>query len=265
MKKFLKKLGFLFGKKAVEIFFPNHCLSCEKIISKDGLFCHDCWTKLQFISEPKCRICAYPFNKISAQTSNDKTNLICSNCLIKKPFFDRVITLFRYNQMIRKIVSNLKYRDQIFLAKKFSKILSQKAQPEIANADFIVAVPLHKKRLQKRKFNQAVLLCRELLKQQKSAELKFFPDFLIRNKNTIPQVQLRRKERQKNLQKVFLVNEKYHNLVSGKKFLLVDDVMTSGSTVENCALALKKLGAKEVIVLTIAKTIFGSAITNHPK
>ena len=250
-------------KKIIEIFFPSHCLYCEKIITRDGLFCADCWSKLQFISEPKCTICSYPFE---IEITHRAANLLCSNCIIKKPPYDKSITIFRYNKLIKKIISDLKYRDQTFLAKKFSKILFDKIKTEIGDYDFILAVPLHQKRLRKRKFNQAILLCRALFKHCKNYQkIKFYADFLCRTKNTIPQVELRKKQRQKNLKNVFIVNKKYKNSVSGKNFLLIDDVMTTGATLENCALALKKLGAEKITVLTIAKTIFNSVKADHSK
>jgi ComF family protein len=242
MKNFLRKL--------VEVFFPSHCLYCEKIINKDSLFCGDCWLKLQFITDPKCKICSYPFEIEISHMSP-----LCSKCLIKKPSYDKSIVIFRYNPFIKKIIGDLKYRDKNFLAKKFAKILHEKIRSEIATYDLIVAVPLHQKRLRKRKFNQAVLLCRELLKF--FPKKNFYPDFLIRVKNTKPQVELRKKEREKNLKRAFLVNKKYRDEVMGKKILLVDDVMTTGATLENCAKELKRRGAKEVVSLVVAKTVFG--------
>lgn len=150
----------------------------------------------------------------------------------------------------------MKYRDQTFLAKKFAKILFDKVKNEITDCDFIVAAPLHIKRLKKRKFNQAGLLAKEISKISK--KLKFIPDFLIRVKNTRPQVELRKKQREKNLKRAFLVNKKYRELAKGKKFLLIDDVMTTGATLENSAKELKRRGAREVLVLTIAKTVFNN-------
>ncbi len=239
-----------FVSKLVEAFFPSHCLACEKIISRDGLFCSECWLKLQFVTDPKCKICSYPFEIEIAHASP-----LCSKCLIKKPSYDKLLTIFRYNHVIKKIIGSFKYRDQTFLAKKFSKILADKARSEIVDCDFIVAVPLHPKKLRERKFNQAVFLCRNLLKF--FPEKIFYPEMLLRMKNTRPQVELRKKEREKNLKRAFLVKPKYRDLVSGKKILLVDDVATTGATLENCAKELKRCGAKEVVVLTIAKTIFG--------
>ena len=239
----MKILKFLW-----EIIFPNHCLSCEKIISFDGLFCEKCWMKLQFISEPKCQICAYPFEF-------QGLNLLCGKCLTQKPSFDHTITIFRYNHILKKIIAALKYRDQTFLGKKFARILFDKAKHEIRDCDLMVAVPLHVKRLRKRKFNQAVLLAKNLLKLV--PELQFFPDLLIRTKNTKTQIELRKKERESNLKNVFILNEKYRERLGGKKILLLDDVMTTAATLENCAKILKKHGAKKVVVLTIAKSVFG--------
>ena len=151
---------------------------------------------------------------------------------------------------MKKIIGDLKYRDWTFLAKKFAKILHQKAKDEIDNSDLICAVPLHLKRLRKRKFNQSILIGRNLSKT------KFIPDLLWRVADTKPQVELKRQEREKNLKRAFLVNKKYRKSLNGKKVLLIDDVMTTGATLHNCAKALKKSGAKEVVVLTIAKTVF---------
>lgn len=235
-------------KNFVKIIFPSHCLACEKIISADGLFCANCWPKLQFISEPKCAICAYPFEF-------QGLSLLCAKCLTKKPSFDKSVAIFRYNWVIRKIISSLKYRDQTFVAKKFARLLFDKAKNEIAACDLIIAVPLHYKRLKKRKFNQAILLAKNLSKF--APEKKFYVDFLVRIKHTKPQVELKKKERENNLKNAFALNEKYLQLVRGKKIILIDDVTTTGATLENCAKVLKKSGAIEVVTLVIAKTALG--------
>lgn len=234
-----------FLKKILEIIFPSHCLFCKKIISENSLFCQDCWPKLRFISEPKCAICSYPFEF-------QGLNLLCVKCLEKKPSFDKAISIFRYNFVLNKIISSLKYNDQTFLAKKFARLLFDKAKEELVDCDLIVVVPLHKKRLQERKFNQAILLANALLKY--TPDIEFIPDFLIRTKHTKPQIELRKKDRENNLKNAFAVNKKYLILVKDKNVLLIDDVMTTGATVENCSKILKKYGAKRIVVLTIART-----------
>jgi ComF family protein len=236
-----------FLTKILEIIFPSHCLACEKIVSTSALFCENCWPKLQFISEPKCAICSYPFEF-------QGLNLLCAKCLSKKPSFDKAISVFRYNHILRKIIGDLKYRDQTFLAKKFAPILFAKAKKEIDDCDIVIAVPLHFKKLRKRKFNQAVLLAKNLLKL--APQLVFFPDLLLKSKHTRPQIELKKQERENNLKNIFVVNKKYTGIVRGKKILLLDDVTTTGATLENCAKILKKCGAKKVVVLTVAKTAF---------
>jgi ComF family protein len=236
-----------FFKKIIELLFPNQCLHCSHLIGQEGVFCNDCWKKLQFITDPKCNICCHPFEYKVAD------NLICGKCLGNKPSYNRVITVFRYNSVIKKIIGDFKSRDTTYLAKKFAKILFNRASSEIAKIDLIVAVPLHKIRLRKRKFNQAILLTKELSKLSKK---KFFYDFLLRIKNTTAQAGLKKREREKNLRGAFALNKKYKKIVKGKKILLIDDVMTTGTTLEGCAKILKKAGAKEVIVLVIAKRVF---------
>lgn len=232
------------------IFFPTHCLFCDQIIDKEALFCSICWPKLQFITDPKCRICAYPFE---VELKGNSAKLPCASCLKKKPTFDKVITIFRYNKIIKKIIADLKYRDQAFIAKKFAKLLLEKAKPELEDIDFITVVPLHINKLKKRKFNQTILLAKNLVKSNK--KIKIYNDILFRAKDTPTQVDLTQKQRKENIKRAFILNKKYKEFVVDKKILLIDDVMTTGATIEACAKVLKKCGAKKVIVLTLAKTV----------
>lgn len=241
MKNFLKKI--------TQIIFPNQCLYCNSLIREEGLFCNCCWQKLQFITDPKCKICSHAFEFLVEES------MICAKCLANKPSYDKVITIFRYNPIIKKIISDFKYRDNIYLAKKFAKLFLNKLHEDINDIDFILAVPLHKKRLRKRKFNQAIILAKEL---NKLIGKKLYYDLLEKVKNTVPQANLTKKQREKNLIGAFILNKKYKNLVKDKTILLVDDVMTTGSTIENCAKILKKHQAKKVIVLTIAKRVWGN-------
>ena len=232
--------------KILEILFPTKCLSCNAVISSDANFCKNCWPKLQFIKSPHCKICSHPF-EINLQ---EQENYICANCLKKPPFFDKTIAIYRYNPTIGGAIGRFKYGDQTFLAKKFAKILLPKARDEIANCDIICAVALHRSKPRKRKFNQALLIARNL----DSKKLIF--DLLIRTKNQKSQVQLTQKQRIKNIKKAFSLNPKYQNFVKNKHIILVDDVITTSSTANSCAKELKKFGAKKITILTIAKTIF---------
>lgn len=237
--------------KFLELIFPSHCLYCDKIISKNSLFCSNCWPKLKFITKPKCKICSHPFEI-------EITNMqpLCAACLSKKPSFDKSITIFRYNYVIKKIIRDLKYYNQTFIAKKIAKILANKIKNRLDEYDALIAVPLHRDRLRKRRYNQSHLICKELSKL--FPQLAFYHDLMFRVKNTEPQSLLRRKQRKKNLKRAFLVNKKYRDFIKGKRILLLDDVITTGATLESCAKELKRRKAQEITVITVAKTIFNS-------
>ncbi len=237
--------------KLLDVIFPSHCLYCDRIISKNSLFCNNCWPKLRFITEPNCKICSYPFEI-------EITNIqpLCAACLSKKPSFDKSITIFRYNYVIKKIIRDLKYYNQTFIAKKVAKILANKIKNQLDEYDALIALPLHQKRLRKRGYNQSHLICKELSKI--FPQLIFHHDLIFRVKNTESQSLLRKKQRNKNLKRAFLVNKKYREFVKGKRMLLLDDVITTGATLENCAKELKRRKAKEITVITIAKTVFYS-------
>lgn len=236
-------------KKFFEIIFPSRCLTCRKMISDNALFCNEDWQKLQFITEPKCKICAYPF----FYEGSAHASLLCAQCIAKKPFFDSTTTIFKYNEQIKKIIFDLKYYDSTHLSKKFAQLILQKIKNEVHEYDLIVAVPLHKKRLRERKFNQAILLAQAILKEAKHIE--FYPNIMLRKKYTKSQAHLKQKEREKNLSGSFVFNEKYREKIKGKNILLVDDVMTTGSTLNSCAKILKKVGCNKIRVITIAKTV----------
>lgn len=178
---------------------------------------------------------------------------LCSKCLVKKPNYDKVITIFRYNYIIKKIISDLKYQDKFYIAKKIAKILAPKINNIIANDDILVPVPLHFKKLQERRFNQSLLICLELMNLLNNKP-KLVRDLIFRVKNTKIQAKLRGQERLSNVKKAFIVNKKYRNLIKDKTIFLLDDIITTGATVENCAKILKKKGAKRVVVISLAKT-----------
>ncbi len=241
----MSKIWQNFWKNLLAIIWPKCCLSCDEIIAEEKIFCDSCAQKLHRINEPKCQICSFPFEVYLA---NKKP--ICGSCLRKKPAYDRVIAAFCYESTIGKAIGNLKYRDQHFVAKEIAKILSERAGREIANCDIITSIPLHPKKLRQRKFNQSALIANEISKTKTNNQI------LWRVAEKTSQVGLTQKQRQNNLNRAFLVSKTYRNEVSGKKILLIDDVMTTGATLNSCAKELKRRKAKEVICLVLAKTIF---------
>jgi competence protein ComFC len=257
----------IFTNIIIDFLAPNLCLSCKEILphqklhpnadlASNAYFCYICWKELVFISENSCYICQKP---MPAKLTQRIQSQICLECLNKPPKFDKLLTIFQYNQIFKKIIIQLKYRNQSFIAKSLAKILLQKFYHEIIKYDIITPVPLHYSRLRQRKYNQAQLIAKHLNKMvENRGEEKqiIITDLLIRTKNTNSQIPLTRLDRQKNMIGAIKLNEKYRQIISNKKILVVDDVITTGATINQSAKILKSNNAKEVVAITLAKTIF---------
>jgi len=236
VKKFFKLLE--------SFIFPNACLICNKIIAS-GNFCAWDWNQLHFLQKPACSICFQPFrHKIE--------NAICPKCLIKKPNYHKLIAVFKYDDASKKLITKFKYLDQTHLAKFFANLMFDRSKEMLSNIDFIAPIPLHKLRILKRKYNQSAMLAHEI---SKITKIKIIPDLLKRTRNTKPQASLNKKLRTKNLIKAFTINSKYEEKIKGKNILLIDDVVTTATTIEECSKVLLKSKVNHVCVLTIAKTI----------
>lgn len=241
--KLIKKL-FQF---ILNILYPNHCISCKNIINSDKTFCINCWKKLQFINKPCCSICSEPFKF----NIFDEDELLCGNCIKKKPYFDKAISCFIYNKTISRTILQFKFFKKTFLSKVLVKFLLISTKDVINEVDYLIPVPIDIKRLRWRGYNQSLLLTKELSKKTNKPIIE---DLLIKHKYTIPQARLKNKDRKKNLKNVFSFNEKYFDLIQNKNIAILDDVMTTGTTVNECAKILKQQGVNKVFVFTIAKT-----------
>ena len=230
-------------KKIIDIIFPHLCISCEKITTEDNFFCTDCLPKIEKIKDPKCSKCSLPFDIEIIKNS------ICGLCFKKKLFYDKVTPIFVYDNIIANAISNFKYKDQPNLGKKFTKLILNELSNELENFDYIIPVPLHKNKLTKRKYNQSAIIAKLICKK------KYIPDLLFRVFDNISQVKLKKNERQKNLKHAFRLNTKYQNLIKGKTIIIIDDVITTGATINYCSKELKRNGVKKVIVIAIAKRI----------
>ena len=231
--------------RLIELIFPQTCLVCNQIID-NGNFCVKDWSELHFLQKPACNICFQPFEfKI-----DDKA--VCGKCLQKRPKYFKAISVWVYNEQSRIIISRFKYYDQTNLAKYFSEIMFKQAQEILPEIDFIVPIPLHKFRINKRKYNQAAILAKNIAKL---SDKELILDLLVRTKNNQPQASLKQRMRYKNVKGIFKTKEKYLTKIKGKNVLLIDDVITTGATVESCAKELKSVKVNRIYVLTLAKTI----------
>ena len=231
----------------IKIFLPPRCIKCGAVLSDDDGLCPQCFNELNFITAPYCYKCGHPF-----EDAVSSKKLICANCAKKHktPFRLNRSALY-YDDISKDLILALKFMDKTENAKTLAKWLCM-AGYDIwkEEVDILVPVPLHYKRLIKRRYNQSALLAKEL---SKLTGIKVDYTSLIKHKATKPQVQFSGHERVKNVRGAFSVKKPEN--IKGQRVVLIDDVMTTGSTLKECALALKKAGAKSVDTLTIARVI----------
>ena len=210
------------------------CLLCG-VSSRNGAWCGPCEAALPSLSASRCPVCALP-------TPNGAT---CGRCLRHAPQFDRTVAVFAYAFPLDKLVQALKYNEQLMLARLLANKLVQ--QVEIL-PDCIVAMPLHPARLRERGFNQSLELARQIAR---SLNVPLLSHACQRVRDTPPQSALPWKERGVNMRNAFNCTED----LSGKHIAVVDDVMTSGSSVNELASALRKAHAREISAWVIARTL----------
>ena len=193
-----------------------------------------------------CNCCGLPFEY---DVGNEA---LCGVCLFERPPYAKARAAFRYDEHSSKLVTRFKYSDQTHLARVYSVWLAKAAGDILANTDIIVPVPLHYFRFVQRRFNQSALLAQAI---SKKTLIKHRPDIIKRKRYTISQTGLTRSQRAKNVKGAFNISERAKKIIKGKNILLIDDVMTTGSTVEQCAKILLRSGAMQVNVLTLARAI----------
>jgi ComF family protein len=237
----------LFFKNIIDIIFPPKCLICEEMIHDMGGLCSECWVKIDFTSEPACSICNYPFPYEATLGS------ICGYCVKKRPIYDRAYSVFRYNEHSKILLHRFKYGDKTFLAPYFAQWILRSAGKSLESADFLVPVPLYYKKLYSRLYNQSALLAMHL---SKYTNIKFLPLVLQKTKDTSSQTGLEREKRLKNVINSFSVDNNYLDLIKGKNIVLIDDVMTTGATINECSkILLSKGKAAKITVITLARTV----------
>jgi ComF family protein len=244
MSNILKKE---FWPTLLDIIFPEHCLGCGTCLAgrQPLAFCRFCMADVLCLTPPYCISCGKPFEKAAGD------NHFCGRCLVKPNQYKLARAAVKYLGPVAKAVQEFKYGGKTSGLATFANLMHHYLQinpmPEV---NIILPVPLHKKRLQQRGFNQALVLARKFFPQDRKT---IEPLVLERHAWTLPQTGLDRTARKRNVKNAFAVSQP--DKVKGKKVLLVDDVYTTGATVNECARILKKNGAKEIYVLTLARVI----------
>jgi len=222
----------------LNILFPETCPVCQHPAKdhKIAPICPDCWQAVSPYEGPMCCRCGKPLVSDVSTT--------CGECMEDEPAFSYARSFGLYEGVLKKAISLLKFYGIKRLSRPLSDVILYLKIPE---ADIVIPVPLHEKRLRKREFNQSALIAKYLAASQ---GITVMLNSLVKVRDTMPQVGLSSQDRRRNIKGAFAINNR--SLISGKDIVLVDDVVTTGATVRECSKVLKKAGARNIYVITLA-------------
>ncbi|NQV18062.1 MAG: ComF family protein [Armatimonadetes bacterium] len=236
----MKSIFTNFLNPIIDLIFPKICLGCNCKLGREQTFlCSECEAFLEFLTGNICEICG------SIKVENQ-----CRTCETNTFSFDKACSVFHFNQVVQNLIHELKYSEMTKIAKYlggFTVEYLEKFQP-FKNVDIISPVPLHKVKKRARGFNQAEFLTKEIAKKM---NWQHTPNLVLRKKFTKTQTKLKRNQRQINVSGAFVLNPKFD--VAQKNILIVDDVFTTGSTVNAFSKLLKNNAVSKIYVLTIAR------------
>jgi len=234
------------ARALLDLLLPPRCLSCGEEVSAAHALCAACWRKLTFLGEPCCACCGLPF------AYDLGSGALCGACTRASPAYDRARSALRYDEASRRLVLSFKHGDRLHGAPTFGDWMRRAGAGMLGDADLLVPVPLHWSRLLRRRYNQAALLAYAIRGRDGPAVA---PDALRRLRRTASQGNFGADGRRRNVRRAF--DLKPGTNVRGLKVVLIDDVLTTGATIEECARVLKRAGARRVDVLTLARSLRG--------
>lgn len=237
---------------ALDFVFPPVCLACGVFTSRHGALCPSCWTDVRFIDRPFCEITGIPFDHDRGE------GLVSAAAIADPPSYDKARAAVLHDGPARKLAHGLKYADRADLAPVMAAWMHRAGRELIDACEAIVPVPLHRARLVSRRYNQSAELARALSARTGKPLVS---GALTRRKATRPQVGLGKVARLDNVAGAFAIDPRRAASIAGRHVLLVDDVLTTGATVNAAARVLKRGGAASVCVLTFARVATEGAET----
>ena len=230
---------------ALDIALPTLCVSCREPVDGEGV-CATCWAKLSFIEPPYCPRLGIPF------VYDPGPELLSMEAIANPPAYQRARAAVRYDDVARTLVHSLKYQDRTDLAPAMGRWMARAGRNLLEGADMLVPVPLHWRRAWRRRYNQSGALARVIEGQ---TGVLVNGEVLRRVRATEQQIGLSRAQRATNVQGAFQVSTDRQSDVQGRRIVLIDDVLTSGATVDACARALLRAKAAQVDVLVFARVV----------
>ena len=236
-------------RRLLDFVLPSTCAYCSSPIDDSSVpfFCPTCWSDFYVLSGPICPSCGRPFE--SSEALSHSPSHECHVCRRQPPRFDQALSVGHFEGSLREAIHQFKYRPCRALGKPLGAWMCGNLRV-LTSIDSIMPVPLHRSRLRQRGFNQALLLADPL---SRAIDISLSYDNLWRVRPTRPQVELSGEDRIKNVAGAFALRRPFE--VSGLSILLVDDVFTTGATLNECANVLKNAGASSVTALTLARAL----------
>ncbi len=241
------RLG-VWGRALLDQILPPVCLKCRVPVDAPGQLCSTCWQDITFLADPQCAVCGLPFPFETAPETQ------CAACIGDPPAYDRARAAMLYDEASRGLILAFKHGDRLEGAASFARWMMRAGAALVSPDSLLVPVPLHRWRLLHRRYNQAALLAQAI---HRETGLAWDPRILRRVRATPSQGSLTAAGRRRNVAGAFVPHDDADLKLDGRRVILVDDVLTTGATVEACANVLRRGGAQRVDVLTLARTAQG--------
>jgi ComF family protein len=230
----------------LDLLLPPRCVVCDVAVGVHGELCAACFAQTSFITAPLCVCCGVPFAS-AWQVGPDG---LCPACRERPPVFRQARAALRYNDQARRLILPFKHADRVEFGPILAAMMLRAGAALLARAEVLVPVPLHRRRLYERQYNQAAILA---LAVGRKAKRLVLPDALVRNRPTASLDDKTAEERAAEVEGAFALRPSRRSRVTGHSVLLIDDVMTSGATANACTVALLAAGALAVDVLVAAR------------